>query len=146
MSIARGFALVLTEGFSLSSLPASFGWIGKSSIMGLPALVLLMLIMVVIFDLLVRHIASSDKYILLEPMKKLQCCRYSCKSRTYYCIYSIRALAALAGVLLASRLMSGTPTAGNGIELQVLAAAVIGVPRYKVARELFSGHFLALFL
>src|SRR6185503_15023706 len=35
-------------------------------------------------------------------------------------------LAALAGIMLASRLMSGTPTAGNGLELQVLAAAVIG--------------------
>jgi ribose transport system permease protein len=35
-------------------------------------------------------------------------------------------LAALAGVMLASRLMSGTPTAGNALELQVLAAAVIG--------------------
>jgi ribose transport system permease protein len=35
-------------------------------------------------------------------------------------------LAAVAGVLLASRLMSGTPTAGNSLELQTLAAAVIG--------------------
>ena len=34
--------------------------------------------------------------------------------------------AALAGALLASRLMAGTPTAGNALELQVLAAAVIG--------------------
>ena len=35
-------------------------------------------------------------------------------------------LAALAGVVLTSRLMRGTPTAGNGLELQALAAAVTG--------------------
>jgi ribose transport system permease protein len=35
-------------------------------------------------------------------------------------------LAALAGVLLAARLSTAVPTAGEGLELQVIAAAVIG--------------------
>jgi ribose transport system permease protein len=51
-------------------------------------------------------------------------------------------LAALAGVLLASRLMSGTPTAGNGLELQVLAAAVIGGASLKGGEGTVLGAFL----
>lgn len=51
-------------------------------------------------------------------------------------------LAAVAGVLLASRLMSGTPTAGNGLELQVLAAAVIGGASLKGGEGTVLGAFL----
>lgn len=39
MSIARGIALVLTEGFSLSNLPAAFAWAGKAQFIGIPFLV-----------------------------------------------------------------------------------------------------------
>ena len=53
-------------------------------------------------------------------------------------------LAALAGVLLASRLMSGTPTAGNGIELQVLAAAVIGGASLRGGEGTILGAFLGV--
>ena len=53
-------------------------------------------------------------------------------------------LAALAGVILASRLMSGTPTAGNGIELQVLAAAVIGGASLRGGEGTILGAFLGV--
>ena len=55
MSIARGIALVLTEGFSVSSLPSSFAWIGKASFGGFPVIVIVTLVLVVLFDLAVRH-------------------------------------------------------------------------------------------
>jgi ribose transport system permease protein len=51
-------------------------------------------------------------------------------------------LAALAGIMLASRLMSGTPTAGNGLELQVLAAAVIGGASLRGGEGTVLGAFL----
>ena len=145
MSIARGFALVLTEGFSLSSLPASFGWIGKSSIMGLPALVLLMLIMVVIFDLLVRHTRFFRQVYFIGANEKAAMLSGIHVSRVRIIAYILSgALAALAGVLLASRLMSGTPTAGNGIELQVLAAAVIGGASLQGGEGTVLGAFLGV--
>ena len=145
MSIARGFALVLTEGFSLSSLPASFGWIGKSSIMGLPALVLLMLIMVVIFDLLVRHTRFFRQIYFIGANEKAAMLSGIHVSRVRIIAYILSgALAALAGVLLASRLMSGTPTAGNGIELQVLAAAVIGGASLQGGEGTVLGAFLGV--
>jgi len=53
-------------------------------------------------------------------------------------------LAALAGVLLASRLMSGTPTAGSALELQVLAAAVIGGASLRGGEGTIMGAFLGV--
>jgi ribose transport system permease protein len=53
-------------------------------------------------------------------------------------------LAAFAGVLLASRLMSGTPTAGNALELQVLAAAVIGGASLRGGEGTILGAFLGV--
>ena len=145
MSIARGFALVLTEGFSLSSLPASFGWIGKSSVMGLPALLLLMLIRVVIFDLLVRHTRFFRQVYFIGANEKAAMLSGIHVSRVRIIAYILSgALAALAGVLLASRLMSGTPTAGNGIELQVLAAAVIGGASLQGGEGTVLGAFLGV--
>jgi ribose transport system permease protein len=53
-------------------------------------------------------------------------------------------LAALAGAMLASRLMTGTPTAGNGLELQVLAAAVIGGASLRGGEGTILGAFLGV--
>ena len=47
-------------------------------------------------------------------------------------------------MLLASRLMSGTPTAGNALELQVLAAAVIGGASLRGGEGTILGAFLGV--
>jgi ribose transport system permease protein len=145
MSIARGIALVLTEGFSISSLPQGFAWIGKADLGGLPVIVLFTVFLVVAFDLAVRHtrffrqvyfIGANEKAALLSGI-------HVNRVRIIACAIT-GVLAALAGVLLASRLMSGTPTAGNGIELQVLAAAVIGGASLRGGEGTILGAFLGV--
>ncbi len=145
MSIARGAALVLTEGFSVSSLPAEYAWLGRASFGGIPAIVILMLAMVIVFDLAMRHtrffrqvyfIGANEKAAMLSGV------RVDRVRITAYVLTGI--LAALAGVLLSSRLMSGTPTAGNGIELQVLAAAVIGGASLRGGEGTILGAFLGV--
>ncbi len=145
MSIARGAALVLTEGFSVSSLPAEYAWLGRASFGGIPAIVILMLAMVIVFDLAMRHtrffrqvyfIGANEKAAMLSGI------RVDRVRITAYVLTGI--LAALAGVLLSSRLMSGTPTAGNGIELQVLAAAVIGGASLRGGEGTILGAFLGV--
>ena len=113
--------------------------------MGLPALVLLMLIMVVIFDLLVRHTRFFRQVYFIGANEKAAMLSGIHVSRVRIIAYILSgALAALAGVLLASRLMSGTPTAGNGIELQVLAAAVIGGASLQGGEGTVLGAFLGV--
>ncbi len=145
MSIARGIALVLTEGFSLSSLPPAFGWIGKATLLGLPAIVALTVVLIVIFDLAVRHTRFFRQVYFIGANEKAAMLSGIHVSRVRIIAYSLTGvLAALAGVLLASRLMSGTPTAGNGIELQVLAAAVIGGASLRGGEGTILGAFLGV--
>lgn len=145
MSIARGIALVLTEGFSISSLPQSFAWIGKAEIGGLPVIVLFTLLLVVVFDLAVRHTRFFRQVYFIGANEKAAVLSGIHVTRVRIIAYGLTGvLAALAGVLLASRLMSGTPTAGNGIELQVLAAAVIGGASLRGGEGTILGAFLGV--
>lgn len=145
MSIARGIALVLTEGFSVSSLPQSFAWIGKADIGGFPVIVLLTLALVILFDLAVRHTRFFRQVYFIGANEKAAMLSGINVTRVRIILYALTGvLAALAGVLLASRLMSGTPTAGNGIELQVLAAAVIGGASLRGGEGTILGAFLGV--
>ncbi len=145
MSITRGIALVLTEGFSLSSLPPEFAWIGKAAISGIPMLVVVTLVLVVIFDLAVRHTRFFRQVYFIGANEKAALLSGIHVNRVRIIAYVLTGmLAALAGVLLASRLMSGTPTAGNGIELQVLAAAVIGGASLRGGEGTILGAFLGV--
>ncbi|MGB0532792.1 MAG: ABC transporter permease, partial [Paracoccaceae bacterium] len=145
MSIARGIALVLTEGFSVSSLPPSFAWIGKTNLGGFPVIVLLTLLLVIFFDLAVRHTRFFRQVYFIGANEKAAMLSGIHVDRVRITLYALTGvLAALAGVLLASRLMSGTPTAGNGIELQVLAAAVIGGASLRGGEGTILGAFLGV--
>ena len=145
MSIARGIALVLTEGFSLSSLPADFAWIGKASWAGIPVLVILTLALVGVFDLAVRHTRFFRQVYFIGANEKAAMLSGIHVKRVRIITYMLAgSLSALAGVLLASRLMSGTPTAGSGIELQVLAAAVIGGASLRGGEGTILGAFLGV--
>jgi ribose transport system permease protein len=127
MSIARGIALVLTEGFSIANLPAAFGWAGKSEIMALPVMFWIMVGIVAAGDLAMRHLAFLRQAYFIGANERAARLSGMPVARVKCAAFMITAgLAAIAGMLLASRLMSGTPTAGNALELQVLAAAVIG--------------------
>jgi ribose transport system permease protein len=145
MSVARGAALVLTEGFSVSNLPLAFGYIGSTNWLGLPAVVWITLALVVLGDLALRHarylrqvyyIGGNEKAARLSgiPVDSVRCAAFVLTAL----------LAALAGVLLASRLMSGTPTAGTALELQVLAAAVIGGASLRGGEGTVLGAFLGV--
>ena len=145
MSIARGIALVLTEGFSVSSLPQAFGWIGKADIGGFPVIVIVTLVLVLVFDLAVRHTRFFRQVYFIGANEKAAMLSGIHVNRVRIIAYALTGvLAALAGVLLASRLMSGTPTAGNGIELQVLAAAVIGGASLRGGEGTILGAFLGV--
>jgi ribose transport system permease protein len=143
MSVARGFALVFTEGFSLSSLPTSFGFLGTTNLFGLPPIVWLMIVLVALGDFLLRRSTFFRQIYFIGSNERAARLSGISVDRVRVVAYVLTALlAALAGIMLASRLMSGTPTAGNGLELQVLAAAVIGGASLRGGEGTVLGAFL----
>ncbi|WP_084295257.1 ABC transporter permease [Caldanaerobius polysaccharolyticus] len=128
LSIARGAALVLTGGVPVSGLPESFNFIGNYNVFGwLPMPVIIMLIMAVIFSkILTKTKLGRYTYAIgsNEEAARLSGINVSRIKQSVYTISGV--LSALAGIILASRLFTGQPTAGNGYELNAVAAVVIG--------------------
>ena len=143
MSVARGLALVFTEGFSLSSLPPSFGLLGNTNLFGLPPIVWLMIVLVGLGDFLLRRSTFFRQIYFIGSNERAARLSGISVDRVRVVAYVLTStLAALAGIMLASRLMSGTPTAGSGLELQVLAAAVIGGASLRGGEGTVLGAFL----
>ncbi len=127
MEIPRGIALLYTGGYPLSNLPAAFGPLGRGEILGIHVPTLVMFAVVIAGHLfLTRFVAGRAFYALGGneeaarlsglPVKRYKLLAYTLSGFT----------AALAGVVLASRLMSGQPNAGIGFELDAIAAVVLG--------------------
>jgi ribose transport system permease protein len=127
MGIARGATLLLTGGRTVQPLPDGFSSIAEDSLFGVADLTWLMLIVTVVVAFFLRRtvwgrylyaVGSSAESARLTgvPVRAVQITAYTLSGL----------LAALAGVLLASRLGNGVPTAGTGYELQAIAACVIG--------------------
>jgi ribose transport system permease protein len=145
MSAARGAALVMTEGFSISSLPPAFGRLGQSSLAGIPSIVWITLLVVLLGDLALRHSAFLRQVYFVGGNEKAARLSGLAVDRLRIVAYVLTGfLAALAGVLLSSRLMSGMPTAGNALELQVLAACVIGGASLRGGEGTVLGAFLGV--
>jgi len=145
MSVARGLALVLTEGYSVSGLPPSFGFMGVASWFGVPIMVVITIAMIVVADLALRHTRALRQLYYVgsnETAARLSGIRVDLVRIVAFVATSL--LATLAGILLASRLMAGTPTAGSGLELQVLAAAVIGGASLRGGEGTVLGGFLGV--
>jgi ribose transport system permease protein len=127
LSVARGLALVITEGYNISDLPASFTQLGEGNHLGLPWMVWIMFGLVVVGDLTLRRTRFLRQVYYIggnERAARLSGIRVDALRVFTYMLSGT--LSALAGVLLAARLSTAVPTAGEGLELTVIAAAVIG--------------------
>lgn len=145
LSIARGIAQVMTEGISISGLPPSFGVVGGTLLAGIPYMVLIMLAIVVVGDLALRHTRFlRQAYYVGSNENAARLSGIAVDRFRVFAYVLTSALSAFAGILLASRLMAGTPTAAQGLELQVLAGAVIGGASLTGGEGTVLGAFLGI--
>ncbi|WAA12543.1 ABC transporter permease [Fervidibacillus halotolerans] len=129
MTIFRGLTLVLTEGRPITGLSEAFSFqmIGKGYFLGIPFPVIIMTVVFVILYIVLKQttfgrgiyaIGGNEEASRLSGLKVDQI-----KSGAY--VIS-GAMAALAGIILTSRLNSAQPTAGASYELDAIAAVVLG--------------------
>ncbi len=130
LSVAHGLSLVITQGYPLTDLGPnglSFVSLGAGYVGPVPNPVLFMLLAVLGAWFLLTQ--TSFGYNVYAVGGNAEASRLSGidVSRTRLAAYMISgSLAALSGILLASRLSVGDATTGQGQELNVIAAAVIG--------------------
>ena len=127
MSIARGGALYIADGRAISGFSGRLNYIGSGTILGIPVMILIMALTFVI-GLFILKFTRAGRYIYAIG-GNVEATRLSGINTNRYTalVYVICGLTAgLAAVLLTSRLDSAQPVAGEGYELDAIAATVIG--------------------
>lgn len=127
LTIARGFTMLWTKGYPISSLGKAFSFIGTGWFLGIPVLVWIAAIVVLLATILTNRTAFG-KYIYAiggnESAAKLSGININSVKIWVYALAGI--LAAVGGIMVTSRLNSAQPNAGLSYELDSIAAVVIG--------------------
>ena len=127
MSIARGLAHIQTEGQPVSGFADNFRYIGRSDICGIPVLIVIFLATVLIAAFLLRYTRLGRYTYATGSNEKAARLAGVNTDRIKTAAYIFSGLtAALAAIMLTSRLNAAETTAGAGYELSVIAAVVIG--------------------
>lgn len=127
MSIARGFALVVTKGYPISGMPKAFRVLGGGKLAGIPVPVIITLIVFALSYILLKH-TKIGRYTYAIGGNEEATRLSGINVRKYKVIVYTwcGVLAGLAGIILTARLNSAQPIAGLGYELDAIAASVIG--------------------
>jgi len=129
MVIARGACLLFTGGrpIGLFTLPAEFKFIGQGTIGPIPLVIVIFLVVVLAFDFMLRRTTGFRKVFYTGSNEKAAA--YSgirTKKVIFLTTTLCSALCGVAGIIYMARFGSAQPTFGLGMELNVIAAAVIG--------------------
>ncbi len=127
LAIARGLTLVYTEGRPISGIDERFIFLGSGEILGIATPVVILAIVFVIAYIVLRSTRFGN-YVYAtggnEEVSRLAGIRTSVITLSVYLISGF--LAALGGILLVARLWSAQPNAAVGLELDAIAAPVLG--------------------
>ena len=126
--ILSGLVLVLTQSNPVIGLPEKFGYFGRGYVCKvIPVPVVILAIVFAVCSILFKHTAFGRNVLAVGENKKAA--RLSginiVRIQVLVCALS-GFLAALAGIVLASRMSSGQPTSGADIPLQAMAAVFVG--------------------
>ena len=127
INIKKGIAMLLTVGAPIRCMTDAFKFPGAGYVGPVPTPVILMVVIFVIAALMInktqlgRHIYAVGG--------NVQAAKFSGISvqKVKFIVYAYTGvMAGIAGVVIASRLYSGQPTAGDGAEMDAIASVVVG--------------------
>ena len=127
MSVARGAALVFTEGRPVSGFDEGFRWLATGSVGFVPAPVLVMLIVYAVAHFVLTR-TTFGRYVYAiggnEEATRLSGIAVRFHKTAVYGVSGL--MSAVAAIVLTARLNSAQPIAGMMYELDAIAATVIG--------------------
>ncbi len=128
LSILRGVALYLTEGYSIpiTDVPGFF-WLGRGELLGFPVPALIALIIAIAGFVVMLRTQYGRRVIAVGSNMEAARRAGMPARRVLASVYVVSGIAcAISGMLIAARLGSGSSNAATGFELQVIAAVVLG--------------------
>lgn len=122
-----GAALMLTGGFALTPFPDWYNFLGGGVVFGIPFPALVFLLTFGVVHVLMNHTAFGRSVYAVGGNAEAARLSGINVSNVRVAVLAITSmLAALAGVMLSSRMLAGDPTVAKGWELDVIAAVIVG--------------------
>ncbi|BES66358.1 sugar ABC transporter permease [Gottschalkiaceae bacterium SANA] len=127
MGIIRGIGLVWTQGKPFSGLPESFSFIGAKHILGVPVSSIVAVILLII-GYFILHKTKHGVYLKAIGANS-EAATLSTIPNNRYKVLSfviVGMMCAIGGVMTTSKLLTASPTACTGMEMDVLSAVILG--------------------
>lgn len=126
-TILSGLAFVYTQGNPIAVSDATFRALGRGYVGPIPIPVIIMVVVVIIGHILLSH-TRFGRYVYMigdnEEAARLCGINVNWIKTGVYVLGG--AIMSIAGIILASRLSTGSPNSGTGSELDAIAAVVLG--------------------
>jgi ribose/xylose/arabinose/galactoside ABC-type transport system permease subunit len=126
-SAARGLALILSGGLPITDMPPSYSFVGAGQVLGIPVPALIAGSVFVFCALLMKRTRFGRYVYAIGGNEEAALYAGVPVARYKIAVWSLHGLlVGLAAVVLTSRAVSGHATLGEGMELESIAATVIG--------------------
>ena len=147
MTIIRGIILVLTNSKSVFGFGPEFGFIGSGKI-GPVNMPILISIMIAVIGAILLHKTRFGNYCLFIGSNEIALNRSGVNVRKYkVMVFTFCGLCAgIAGMIVTARLNSAEPMAGQGYEMDAIAATILGGTSMQGGKGSIIGTVIACFI
>jgi len=147
LTIFRGVALRVTNGFGVRGVPKSFSIFGQSRFFGVPMPVWVLVALAIVAHV-VLHSTTQGRHLFAfgGNRQASEAAGISGKRVVLTTFASNGILVGITAVLAASRIGSAAPTFGVGFELDVIAAVILGGVAFTGGEGTVVGVLLAVVL
>lgn len=147
MVSARGLAFLTTDGTPIYDLPASFTALGGNVFGRIPLTAIIWIVLTVIAIIVLKYTTFGRKiYAVGGNAESARLSGIPVEKYVTWCFVISGTLAAVAGILMSAWLTVGQPTAGTGLELDVIAAVVLGGTSLFGGKGSIGGTFIGVLI
>jgi len=147
MAIIRGIAMVVTKAVSIPVRVPKFAEIGAGQLLGIPVPIIISTVLVALFYFILNHtIFGRQIYAIGGNSEAAKLAGLPVQKIKLQVFVLAGILFALSAFILASRLDAGQPIAGQGFEMQVIAAVILGGVSMSGGNGTLTGALLGMLI
>jgi ribose transport system permease protein len=147
LTIYRGIALRITNGFGVRGVPKSFSWFGQAKFLDIPLPIWILVAFALVAHLILHYTTQGRHLFAFGGNKQAAEAAGINGRRLVLASFALNgALVGTSAVLAASRFGTAAPTFGNGFELDVIAAVILGGVAFTGGEGSITGVVLAVIL
>lgn len=128
MTVLKGAGFLVSGGYAITAFPASFNFLGGGYIgthIPFPALILIIVFVGIAFMMTKTELGRAI-YAVGSNAEAARLSGISIFRVKTFALAATAVLTAVSGTMIASQIMSGTPTVANGWEMNVISSVIIG--------------------